>query len=82
MYGISCTSRSFCLAAASFAQGNGTVALSPFVERWNGVRWSAATAGLPKFSALFGISCVTPDTALRSVNSILVFSPPPARRDC
>ncbi len=61
MYGISCTSRSFCLAAASFAQGNGAVALSPFVERWNGVRWSAATAGLPKFSALFGISCVTPD---------------------
>jgi hypothetical protein len=61
MYGISCTSRSFCLAAASFAQGNGTVALSPFVERWNGVRWSSATAGLPKFSGLFGISCVTPD---------------------
>jgi hypothetical protein len=61
MYGISCTSRSFCLAAASFAQGNGTVALSPFVEQWDGARWLHATAGLPGFSALFGISCVTPD---------------------
>ena len=55
---VSCVSRSFCLASGTHHLGNGSIADSPFAERWNGQRWTAARAGLPKYSSLNGVSCL------------------------
>ncbi|HWF34390.1 MAG TPA: hypothetical protein VG295_03435, partial [Solirubrobacteraceae bacterium] len=57
--GVSCLSRSFCLATGVHHLGNGSIVASPFVERWDGRRWSRATVGLPKASPLNGVSCFT-----------------------
>ena len=56
---VSCVSRSFCLASGTHHLGNGSIADSPFAERWNGQRWTAARAGLPKYSSLNGVSCLS-----------------------
>ena len=56
---ISCVSPSFCLASGTQQMGNGSIAYSPFAERWSGGRWTGAMAGLPKASALFSVSCVS-----------------------
>jgi hypothetical protein len=56
---VSCISRSFCLASGTHHLGNGSIADSPFAERWNGQRWTAARAGLPKYSSLNGVSCIS-----------------------
>ncbi len=58
--GVSCRSRSFCLASGSEPhddQGSGT----PFAVslRWTGVRWIAATRRLPEWSNLEGVSCLS-----------------------
>lgn len=55
---VSCVSRSFCLASGiHFLNQQGIP--SPFAERWNGRRWTAATAGLPKYSSLNSVSCLS-----------------------
>lgn len=56
--GVWCVSRSFCLASGThYLNQQGTP--SPFAERWNGRRWTAARAGLPKYSSLNGVSCLS-----------------------
>jgi len=58
--GVSCSSRSFCVAAGYLPhdiQGSGSP--FPFPLRWTGVRWMTAISGLPKFSELEGVSCVS-----------------------
>jgi len=54
--GVSCVSRTFCLATGEHT-GNGSGAPGPFMERWNGQRWTAARAGLPEESSLNSVSC-------------------------
>lgn len=55
---VSCVSRSFCLASGThYLDQQGTP--SPFAERWNGRRWTAARAGLPKYGSLNGVSCLS-----------------------
>ena len=55
---VSCVSRSFCLASgAHYLNQQGTP--SPFAERWNGKRWTAARAQLPEYSSLNGVSCLS-----------------------
>jgi hypothetical protein len=55
---VSCVSRSSCLAAGThYLNQQGTP--SPFAERWNGRRWTAATAGLSKYGSLNSVSCLS-----------------------
>ena len=55
---VSCVSRSFCLASGiHFLDQQGIP--SPFAERWNGRHWTAARAGLPKYSSLNSVSCLS-----------------------
>jgi hypothetical protein len=56
--GVSCVSRSFCLAVGSTGRAGPTVAPA-FAERWTGSRWTVVTSGLPKHGELHGVSCVT-----------------------
>ncbi len=57
--GVSCVSRSFCLAVGSVGARAGPTVAPPFAERWNGSRWTVVTSGLPKHGELHGVSCVT-----------------------
>jgi hypothetical protein len=54
--GVSCGSRSRCLAVGTLAFNGGA---KPRAEKWNGKRW-VATPGLPPWSALEGVSCTSP----------------------
>jgi hypothetical protein len=56
---VSCVSQSFCMATGTSHMGNGSEAFSPLADRWNGVRWTDATVGLPKASPFYGVSCIT-----------------------
>lgn len=60
MSAVSCATRSACLAVGIIEPQNG--AASPFVDRWDGHRWRAATTGLPRFSSLYGVSCTSAST--------------------
>ncbi|HXY44191.1 MAG TPA: hypothetical protein VEH29_08380, partial [Acidimicrobiales bacterium] len=56
--GVSCTSRSACVAVGSYTDGGGTQA--PLAESWNGSSWTMeATAALGKIEggSLSGVSC-------------------------
>lgn len=55
---VSCVSRSFCLASGIHSLNQQGIP-SPFAERWNGRRWTAARAGLPKYSSLNSVSCLS-----------------------
>jgi hypothetical protein len=57
--GVSCVSRSFCLAVGAGGPSAGPTVAPPFAERWNGSRWTLVTSGLPKHGPLYGVSCVT-----------------------
>jgi hypothetical protein len=59
LFGVSCVSRSFCLAVGSATTRAGPTVAPPFAERWNGSRWTLVTSGLPKHGPLYGVSCVT-----------------------
>jgi hypothetical protein len=55
---VSCVSRSSCLATGiHFLNQQGIP--SPFAERWNGRRWTAARTGLPTYSSLNSVSCLS-----------------------
>lgn len=55
---VSCVSRSFCLASGIYFLNQQGIP-SPFAERWNGRRWKAARTGLPKYSSLNSVSCLS-----------------------
>lgn len=52
LIGVSCTSRTFCIALGAFKGGFKT-----FVERWNGSRW--AIQRIPKGFRATGVSCTS-----------------------
>jgi hypothetical protein len=60
LVGVSCVSRSLCVAVGSLTPAGGTqVALA---ERWNGARWSvdrSARPSAPGASALSAVSCTS-----------------------
>jgi hypothetical protein len=59
LFSVSCVSGRFCLAVGTHQLTQQGWASSPFAERWNGTRWAPVRAGLPKYSPLYGVSCVT-----------------------
>jgi putative hemolysin len=59
LLGVSCVSDSFCLAVGIHELSQQEWASSPFAERWNGTRWTPVRAGLPKYSPLYGVSCIS-----------------------
>ncbi len=60
MSAVSCATHRACLAVGIIEPQNG--AASPFADRWDGQRWRTATAGLPHFSSLYGVSCTSAST--------------------
>lgn len=59
---VSCASATECFAVGSFVPGGRGQDFRPLIERFNGTRWSVATAAVPtaRWSRLFGISCAGP----------------------
>ena len=60
LYGVSCTSATFCMAAGSYLDGSSTQTL---VEAWNGSTWSitaSPNASTNRDNQLTGISCASP----------------------
>jgi len=62
--GISCPSRSSCVAVGGFTSGDRPGRYVPLVERWNGAVWSVepvpAPAGVGLSSRLTSVSCTSP----------------------
>ncbi len=68
--GVSCTSRTACIAVGSYVNTADTAAA--LVERWNGARWSIQRVPNPAgavSTALFGVSC-TSRTACTAVGNL------------
>jgi len=57
--GVSCTSRSFCLASGDAERAQNGDGAGSFAVRWNGARWIAATAGRPHNSPFYALSCLS-----------------------
>jgi hypothetical protein len=60
LYGVSCTSSSFCAAVGNTAVTSG---IAPLIEQWNGTKWSLVSAPAPSgadYSILGAVSCVGP----------------------
>jgi hypothetical protein len=57
--GVSCPSRSSCLATGLALRTQNFYPQGGFAVRWNGSRWSTATAGIAHNSPLNGVSCVS-----------------------
>lgn len=55
--GVSCPSRSFCLASGSFQLSQSDQSPEAFARRWNGHGWTKAVTGLSRFAQLDGVSC-------------------------
>ncbi len=58
LFGVSCVSRSWCMAVGGPDQGNGGL----FAERWQGSKWSVVRAPLPSgasASGFNGVSCTS-----------------------
>jgi hypothetical protein len=55
--GVSCTSRSLCLASGYFQETQGDASPEAFARRWNGRSWTNAVAGLSRFAWIDGVSC-------------------------
>lgn len=55
--GVSCPSRSFCLAAGYFQLSQSDQSPEAFTRRWMGRGWSNTDTGLPRFARLEGLSC-------------------------
>jgi hypothetical protein len=56
---VSCLSRSFCLASGGAERAQNGIGEAAYVTRWDGRRWTRATAGLPRHSPFNGISCLS-----------------------
>jgi hypothetical protein len=59
--GVSCPSRTSCLATGLALRTQNFYPQGGFADRWNGSRWSTATAGIARNSPLNGVSCLAPD---------------------
>jgi hypothetical protein len=55
--GVSCKSRSFCLASGYFQETQGAGSPEAFAGRWNGRSWTNAVSGLSRFGRIDGVSC-------------------------
>jgi hypothetical protein len=62
--GVSCPSRTECIAVGGYANGQGNSAGGPLVEQWRAGRWRRVTAGLPRFGWLWDTSCVGADRCI------------------
>jgi hypothetical protein len=58
---VSCPSRTSCLATGLAMRTQNIYPQGGFADRWDGHRWSTATAGLSRTSPLNGVSCVAAD---------------------
>lgn len=58
---VSCASRATCVAVGNqnITQGY-DFEVPAFVEHWNGSRWNLAEQGLPRWTELDSVSCITP----------------------
>jgi hypothetical protein len=59
--GVSCASRRSCLATGLAQRTQNFYPQGGFADRWDGRRWTAATAGIARNSPLNGVSCVAAD---------------------
>ena len=57
---VSCPSRTSCLATGLAMRTQNFYPQGGYADRWDGHRWSAATAGIARDSPLNGVSCVAP----------------------
>ena len=55
--GVSCTSRSFCLASGYYQETQSAASPDAFALQWNGRSWTNAVAGLSRFARIGGVSC-------------------------
>jgi hypothetical protein len=62
LYGVSCTTVSWCLAVGGYQAANGHSGPFPLAEEWTGMSWRPVKAPSPSadFSELYSISCLTP----------------------
>jgi hypothetical protein len=58
---VSCASTTSCLATGLALRTQNIDPQGGFADRWDGHRWSAATAGIARNSPLNGVSCVAAD---------------------
>jgi hypothetical protein len=58
---VSCPARSSCLATGLALRTQNFYPQGGFADRWDGHRWTTATAGIARNSPLYGVSCVAVD---------------------
>ena len=58
---VSCPSRTSCLATGLTLRTQNFYPQGGYADRWDGRRWTAATAGIARDSPLNGVSCVAVD---------------------
>jgi hypothetical protein len=58
---VSCPSRTSCLATGLALRTQNFYPQGGFADRWDGHRWTAATAGIARNSPLNGVACVAPE---------------------
>ena len=82
LYGVSCPSATFCVAAGSLyvADKNGSVtAFKTVVEQWNGSKWSVVSTAPPPGSTgarLYAASCTSPNNCIAVGDQNLKVRPP------
>jgi hypothetical protein len=82
LYGISCTSPTFCFAAGSLFIGDSSgnlAGLKTVLEQWNGKAWSIVASPTPKGSSaseLRGVSCTSPSACVAVGDQSLKIRPP------
>jgi hypothetical protein len=57
--GVSCLSRTFCMASGVTQRAQNGDAWGAYAVRWKGARWLRATAGLPRHGPLWGVACLS-----------------------
>jgi hypothetical protein len=62
--GVSCPSRTECIAVGPVGTSPGATSPIPLVEHWRVGRWQRVTAGLPRYGSLMDISCVAADRCI------------------
>jgi hypothetical protein len=76
--GVSCPSRSFCLASGEAERAQQGVEFAAFADLWNGRGWVRATSGLPHNSPFNAVSCVAANSCYAAGQYDTGVSPVPA----
>jgi hypothetical protein len=76
--GVSCPSRSFCLASGIALRAQNGDPFGAFAVRFDGTRWTTTITGLPFHSPFYGVSCLSSSDCLAIGQFDRSVFPPPA----